>query len=97
MLLVHEVHRVAGAKEEAFEAAFRDELMPALASADGCRLLWFLHLAHGSGPAYTVVTVTGCRDAVAWAGLAERVRAPATWPTGRRRSTPCGMAARPRS
>ena len=56
MLLVHEVHRVAGEKEEAFEAAFRDELMPALASADGCRLLWFLRLAHGSGPAYTVVT-----------------------------------------
>ena len=49
--------------------------MPALASADGCRLLWFLHLAHGSGPAYTVVTMTGCRDAVAWAGLAERMRA----------------------
>ena len=74
MLLVHEVHRVAGKKEEAFEAAYRDELMPALASTDGCRLLWFLRVAHGSGPAYTVVTMTGCRDAAAWAALAERVR-----------------------
>ena len=74
MLLVHEVHRVAGKKEEAFEAAFRDELLPALASADDSRLLWFLRVAHGSGPAYTVVTVTGCRDAAAWATLAERLR-----------------------
>ena len=31
MLLVHEVHRVAGAKEDAFDAAYRDELIPALA------------------------------------------------------------------
>ncbi len=75
MLLVHEVHKVAGAKEEAFEAAFRDELLPALASDDGSRLLWFLRLAHGSGMAYTVVTMTGCRDAAAWATLAERMRA----------------------
>jgi hypothetical protein len=74
VLLVHEVHRVAGAKEDAFEDAYRDELLPALASADGCRLLFYLRLAHGSGTAYTVVTMTGCRDAAAWAELAERVR-----------------------
>ena len=74
MLLLHEVHRVAGAREEAFEAAYRDELIPALAGSGGCRLLWFLRVAHGSGPAYTVVTVVGCRDATAWAELAERIR-----------------------
>ena len=74
MLLLHEVHRVAGAQEEAFEAAYRDELIPALAKTDGCRLLWFLRVAHGSGPAYTVVTIIGCRDAAAWAELAERIR-----------------------
>ena len=56
MLLLHEVHRVAGAQEERFEAAYRDELIPVLAETDGCRLLWFLRVAHGSGPAYTVVT-----------------------------------------
>jgi hypothetical protein len=48
--------------------------MPALASSDGSRLLWYLRLAHGSGQAYTVVSITGCRDAAAWAELAERVR-----------------------
>jgi len=74
VLLLHEVHRVAGAQEERFEAAYRDELLPALATSDGCRLLWFLRVAHGSGPAYTVVTITGCRDATAWAELAERIR-----------------------
>ena len=74
MLLLHEVHRVAGAQEEAFDSAYRDELLPALATTDGCRLLWFLRVAHGSGPAYTVVTITGCRDASAWAEMAERVR-----------------------
>ncbi len=74
MLLLHEVHRVAGAREDAFEAAYRDELLPALAATDGCRLLWFLRVAHGSGPAYTVVTIIGCHDAAAWAELAERMR-----------------------
>ncbi len=74
MLLLHEVHQVAGAQEEAFDAAYRDELLPALGQSDDTRLLWYLRLAHGSGAAYTVVTITGCRDATAWSGLAERIR-----------------------
>ncbi|MGP0031463.1 MAG: hypothetical protein ACLPVF_13270 [Acidimicrobiales bacterium] len=74
MLLLHEVHRVAGAQEDAFERAYRDELLPTLAGSDGARLLWYLRLAHGSGAAYTVVTITGCRDASAWSALADRVR-----------------------
>jgi hypothetical protein len=74
VLLLHEVHRVAGAKEDAFDDAYRDVYMPMLAKSDGSRLLWYLRLAHGSGQAYTIVTITGCRDAVAWAELAERVR-----------------------
>ena len=74
MLLIHEVHRVAGAQEEAFDAAYRDELLPTLGQEEDARLLWFLRLAHGSGAAYTVVTITGCRDAAAWATLAERLR-----------------------
>ena len=74
MLLLHEVHRVAGAKEDAFDDAYRDELIPALAKSDGSRLLWYLRLSHGSGQAYTIVTITGCRDAVAWEELSERVR-----------------------
>jgi hypothetical protein len=74
MLLLHEVHYVAGAQEEAFDAAYRDEWLPLLGKGDDARLLWYLRLAHGSGAAYTVVTVTGCRDAAAWSVLADRVR-----------------------
>jgi hypothetical protein len=74
MLLLHEVHRVAGAQEEAFDAAYRDEFLPAVGQSDDARLLWYLRLAHGSGAAYTVVTITGCRDAAAWSTLADRVR-----------------------
>jgi hypothetical protein len=75
VLLLHQVHRVRGAEEDAFDDAYRDEYLPALATSGGSRLLWYLRLAHGSGQAYTVVTITGCRDATAWAELAERVRA----------------------
>jgi len=74
VLLLHEVHRVEGAKEDAFDEAYRDEYLPTLAKSDGSRLLWYLRLAHGSGQAYTIVSITGCRDAAAWAALAERVR-----------------------
>lgn len=73
MLYVHEVHRVAGSSERDFESAFRDGWGPALARSDGARLLWYLHHAHGTGPAYTVVTVTAVRDARAWAELVDRV------------------------
>jgi hypothetical protein len=74
VLLLHEVHQVAGAQEEAFDAAYRDELIPTLGQTEGARLLWYLRLAHGSGAAYTVVTITGCRDATAWSQLADRMR-----------------------
>jgi hypothetical protein len=74
VLLLHEVHRVAGAQEEAFDAAYRDELLPALGRTDDTRLLWYLRLAHGSGAAYTIVTITGCRDATGWSALADRIR-----------------------
>jgi hypothetical protein len=74
VLLLHEVHQVVGSQEEAFDAAYRDQLIPALAEAEGSRLLWFLRVAHGSGPAYTAVSIIGCRDAAAWAELAERMR-----------------------
>ena len=73
MLFVHEVHHVAGRHADAFEAAFRDRWMPALAGS-GARLLWFLHQAHGAGPAYAYVTMTAVESAAAWAELGERVR-----------------------
>ncbi len=74
MLLLHEVHKVAGAQEEAFDDAFRTGFLPTLGQTDDARLLWYLRLAHGSGAAYTVVTITGFKDATAWASVAERIR-----------------------
>lgn len=73
MLLLHEVHQVKGRQADAFEAAYRDEWMPILAKGDDARLLWFLHHAHGSGPAYQMVTITALRDGAAWERLAGRV------------------------
>jgi hypothetical protein len=73
-LFVHETHHVRGRAEEDFEAAYRDQWMPALAADDDARLLWYCHHAHGSGPAYHVITVTGVRDGTAWQRLARRVQ-----------------------
>jgi hypothetical protein len=74
MFYVHEVHRVRGKYEDAFEAAYRDEWMPALAKEDDARLLWYLNHAHGTGPAYNVVTITAVRDGGAWERLTDRLQ-----------------------
>jgi hypothetical protein len=73
MLFLHEVHQVAGRREEDFEAAYRDEWMPTLAKGDDARLLYFLHHAHGTGRAYNVVTITAVRDGAAWEQLMLRL------------------------
>lgn len=73
MLLLHEVHEVRGACETEFEAAYRDTWLPALAGTADARLLYFLHHAVGTGPAYNVVTVTAVKDGAAWDRLASRV------------------------
>ena len=52
MLLLHELHTVAGRHEDEFEAAFRDGWMRTLGSDDDARLLYYLKLAHGTGHAY---------------------------------------------
>ncbi len=74
MLYVHEVHSVRGSREEEFERAFHDEWMPLLAKDDDARLLWYLHHAHGSGPAYHFVTITGVRDGAALGRLMQRLQ-----------------------
>jgi hypothetical protein len=74
MLFMHEVHKVRGRAEDEFEAAFREGWMPTLAAGDEARLLWYANHAHGSGPSYTVVTVTAVRDGAAWERLAVRVQ-----------------------
>ena len=73
MLLLREEHAVEGRHEDAFEACVRDEWLPALAAGADARLLYFLHLAHGSGESYRVVTYTLLRDGAAWGRLVERV------------------------
>ena len=73
MLFVHEVHKVVGKRAAAFEAAYRDGWMPLLAEGSEARLAWYFDLAHGSGLAYRVVTVTAVADGAACARLAERV------------------------
>jgi hypothetical protein len=74
LLFMHEVHTVRGRAEDEFETAFRAGWMPMLAAGDEARLLWYTNHAHGSGPSYTVVTVTAVRDGTAWEHLALRVQ-----------------------
>jgi len=74
MLFMHEVHKVRGRAEDDFEAAFRDDWMPMLGAGDDARLLWYANHAHGTGSAYTVVTVTAVRDGSAWERLALRIQ-----------------------
>jgi len=74
MLIMHEVHKVRGRAEADFEAAFREGWMPLLAAGDDARLLWYVNHAHGSGPSYTVVTITAVRDGAAWERLALRIQ-----------------------
>ena len=74
MLFLHEVHQVRGTADDAFEAAYRDGWMSALAAGEAARLLWYCHHAHGTGPAYQVVTITAVADGAAWEELAGRVQ-----------------------
>lgn len=69
---MRERHTVRGSRAEEFAAAWREQLAPALERAGLGRLLWFLDQPHGSGPAYTVVTVTAIVGGVAWEDLARR-------------------------
>jgi hypothetical protein len=73
VLFLHEVHHVRGKQEDAFDAAYRQGWMAQLAEGDDARLLWFLHHAHGSGPAYHAVTVTAVRDGAAYERLVASV------------------------
>jgi hypothetical protein len=72
-LFLHETHRVRGALEEQFEAHYRDRWMAALAESDDARLLWYVHQAHGTGPAYRICTITAVRDGAAYGRLLDRV------------------------
>jgi hypothetical protein len=75
MLLLHEVHTVAGRHEDEFEAAFRTGWMGALADGGDARLLYYLKLAHGTGRAYHHTTITAFADGAAYERVARRVQA----------------------
>jgi hypothetical protein len=72
VLYLHETHRVRGARADEFETAWRGQL-DMIAKSDDARVLWFFHQAHGTGPSYTVVTVTALRDGAAWERHARRL------------------------
>jgi hypothetical protein len=74
VLFLHETHKVVGARQDEFEAAYREDWMAALAEDDNARLLWYTNQAHGSGWSYTVVTITGIADGEAWERLALRAQ-----------------------
>jgi hypothetical protein len=74
MLFLHETHKVVGAREEEFEAAYREGWMPTLAKEDHARLLWYTNHAHGTGLSYNVVTITGISDGAAWERLVHRAQ-----------------------
>jgi hypothetical protein len=74
VLFLHETHKVVGAREDEFEAAYREGWMPTLAKQDNARLLWYTNHAHGSGVSYNVVTITGIADGAAWESLARRAQ-----------------------
>ncbi len=74
MLFLHETHKVVGAREEEFEAAYREGWMPTLAKADNARLLWYANHAHGTGLSYNVVTITGITDGAAWESMVRRAQ-----------------------
>src|SRR6202012_422315 len=74
LLFMPEGQKVRGRAGDEFETAFRDGWMARLGDGDEARLLWYANQAHGSGPAYTVVTVTAIRDGAAWERLALRIQ-----------------------
>jgi hypothetical protein len=75
VLILHETHSVIGRAEDEFEDMFRGAggYLERLADGTDARLLWYLDHVHGTGPAYTVVTLTALRDGAAWERLARRV------------------------
>ncbi|HEY3724988.1 MAG TPA: hypothetical protein VGN59_16680 [Acidimicrobiia bacterium] len=74
MLFVHEIHRVMGLHEDEFEDEYRTGWMPRLAETGDARLLYFMRLAHGTGRAYNMITLTGITDGAAWERLLARIR-----------------------
>jgi hypothetical protein len=74
MLLLHEVHTVAGRREDEFEDAFRKGWMGALGDDADARLLYYLKLAHGTGRAYHHTSITAFANGDAYERVARRIQ-----------------------
>jgi hypothetical protein len=72
MIFVHEVHEVVGGRMEEFDDAVRTRWRPLVEEDGHARLLWFWHLAHGTGASYQAVSITAVRDWATWGTLATR-------------------------
>src|SRR5437867_4174684 len=85
MIYVHEVYEVLGGKMEEFGDAVRRQWRPLLEEGERARLLWFWEVAHGTGPSYQAVSLTGVRDWAAWGDLVGRAAADPRFKDWRRR------------
>jgi hypothetical protein len=74
VLFLRELHSVRGALQTDFATHYREGWEPMLRERGLGRLLWYLDQAHGSGPAFRVVTITAIADGAAWEELARRVQ-----------------------
>lgn len=71
MLFLHERHEIRAGRGPEFEAAYRDEWMPRLASADDARLIWYWRHANASSRPNNIVTITAVKSSAALGRLSE--------------------------
>jgi hypothetical protein len=74
MFYVHETHALDAAVAEQFERTVRDDLVPALATQPGTRLVWCARSMPGTASWPELVTMTAVTDGAALEQLAERYR-----------------------
>lgn len=86
MIYVHETHEVMGGKMEEFDDAARTLWRPWIEAEGHARLLWFWHLAHGTGPSYQAVSITAVRDWATWGALVARGASDARFAEWQRRA-----------
>ena len=94
MLLLHEVHTVAGRNEDEFEAAFRNGWMPTLGADDDARLLYFLKPRARNRPGVSPGHDHRARATAPRTSVWQRACSAAICAAGRPTSTCCGTRSR---
>jgi len=74
MFFVHEIHALDSTGTAEFERSVRDELLPAIASDAGTRLVWCARSMPGSASSRELVTMTAVSDGAALERLGDRYR-----------------------